>query len=121
MDEYTGSRIFGYGNETEQATVARHESTESQPRPEPPRKPPSATELLVWIQQCWNKPTISLRQLQIYAPRAIRDRATAISHAETLEKHAWLVPMRVHRRNRRVWRTPPAGATALPEDCSQET
>jgi hypothetical protein len=79
------------------------------------KSPPPAAELLVWIRQRWNKPTISLRDIQTYAPRAIRDRMTATNHAETLEKHGWLAPMKMHRRDRLVWRTPPAGATTLPE------
>src|SRR5262249_2073597 len=110
MDEYSGGKMFGYAEETEQA--------ESQPKPGPeqPQKLSSATELLVWIRQRWNRPTISLRDIQVFSPRASRDRATALKPAETSETHGWLAPMPVHRRDRRVWRTPPAGATALPED-----
>jgi hypothetical protein len=107
MDEYTGAKMFGYGNETEQATVARHESNESQPEPKPQKSPPTAQELLVWIQQCWNKPTISSRDIQVYGPAAIRDRATAISHAEALAAAGWLAETKAHRRDRRVWRLPP--------------
>jgi hypothetical protein len=85
------------------------------PKPERTRKPPPAQELLIWIQQCWNKPTISLRDIQIYGPRAIRDRSTAVRHAETLEKYGWLAPVRPRRRDQRVWRLPPAGATVIPD------
>jgi len=90
---------------------------EPKDRPEPERRksPPPAQELLVWIQQCWNKPTISLRDIQVYAPGAIRDRETATRHAETLEKYGWLAPVRPRRRDRRVWRLPPAGATVIPD------
>jgi hypothetical protein len=85
--------------------------------PERMRKLPPAAELLVWIRQRWNKPIISLRDIQTYAPRAVRDRMTATTYAETLEKHGWLAPVRSHRRDRQVWQTPPpAGATALPEE-----
>jgi hypothetical protein len=57
-----------------------------------------------------------LRDIQVYGPHSSRDHAAAVKHTATLEKHGWLSPMPVHRRDRRVWRTPPAGATALPED-----
>jgi hypothetical protein len=72
--------------------------------------------LLVWIRQRWNRPTISLRDIQVYGPRDSRDRKTATKHVEALERHGWLAPMQAHRRDRRIWRTPPTGATALPED-----
>jgi hypothetical protein len=114
MDEFSGAKMFGQTDE--QPMAARQENAESRPKPEQAQKLPLATELLVWIRQRWNKPTISLRDIMIFAPRAVRDRETATKHAEILEKHGWLAPMPVHRRDRRVWRTPPAGATALPED-----
>ena len=85
------------------------------PDPERTQKPP-AQELLIWIQQCWSKPIISLRDIQTYAPRDSRDRQSATKHVEALEQHGWLAPLRAHRRDRRIWRTPPAGATALPKD-----
>jgi hypothetical protein len=53
MNDFSGSRMFGYGDETKQP--------ESQPKPEPRKSPPPATELLVWIRRYWNKPTISLK------------------------------------------------------------
>ena len=83
--------------------------------PEQLRKPP-ALELLVWIRRHWNKPIISLRDIQTYAPRDYRDRQSATKHAETLEQHGWLAPLRPRRHDRRVWRTPPAWASELPED-----
>jgi hypothetical protein len=108
LDEaYSGRRMFGYRDETEQP--------ESQRKPGPGQKPIAAQELLIWIRRYWNKPTISLRDIMIFAPRAIRDREIATKHAETLEKCGWLAPIRSHRRDRRVWRLPPAGATALPD------
>jgi hypothetical protein len=92
-------------------------ATKPRYRPDPERalRPP-AQELLIWIQQCWNRPTISLRDIQTYAPRDSRDRRSATKHVETLEQHGWLTPLRAHRRDRRIWRTPPAGATEIPED-----
>jgi hypothetical protein len=107
MDEYSGSRMFGYGDETEQA--------ENQPKPVPKQKPPPAQELLVWIQRGWAKPTISLRDIVIFAPRAFRDKATELKQVEILVQHGWLVEIKAHRYDRRLWRTPPIGATALPD------
>src|SRR6516162_668877 len=103
MDEYSGGRMFGYGDETEKPVVARHVSNENQPKPEQTQKLPSATELLVWIRRRWNRPTISLREIQVYGPHSSRDHATAVKHTATLEKHGWLAPMKAHRRDRRVW------------------
>jgi hypothetical protein len=79
--------------------------------PERTRKPLSATELLVWIRRDWGKPTISLRDIQAYAPRALRDRETLLKRLEILAQHGWLVEIRAHRRDRRVWRLPPAAVT----------
>src|SRR6516165_8769368 len=53
--------------------------------PERTRKPLSATELLVWIRRDWGKPTISLRDIQAYGPRALRDRETLLKQLEILE------------------------------------
>jgi hypothetical protein len=82
--------------------------------PERARRLP-AQDLLVWIQRGWRRPTISLRDICTYGPPAIRKREAAATHAETLEKHGWLVEIQAHRHDRRLWRTPPAGATALPD------
>jgi hypothetical protein len=97
---------------------SHHETKpKDRPKPEQTRKPPPpAQELLIWIRRCWNKSTISLRDIMIFAPRSIRDRATAISHAETLARHGWLAEIKAHRRDRRLWKLPPAGATALSPD-----
>jgi hypothetical protein len=99
--------MFGYGDEPEQ------------PKPELERTrkpPPPAQELLIWIQQRWNKPVISLRDIQVYGPSAIRDRATAINHVEALAAAGWLAETKAHRRDRRVWRLPPSWTTS--GDCS---
>jgi hypothetical protein len=108
-DEYTGAKMFGYENKPEQPR------DENQPKPERPQKPLPTQELLVWIRRR-NRPAISLRDIQVYGPRASRERKTAISHLEALERHGWLAPMKPHRRDRRLWQTPPAGATALDQD-----
>jgi hypothetical protein len=100
------------------ANPFNHHGAEPKDRPEPKQtqKPLPAQELLIWIRRCWNKSTISLRDIQVYGPNAIRDRKTAISHAETLARHGWLAEIKAHRRDRRLWKLPPAGATTLPED-----
>jgi hypothetical protein len=108
MNEYSGNKMFGFGDETQQP--------ENQPKPERRKSPPPAQELLIWIQQCWNKPIISLRDIQVYGPSGIRDRATAVSHVEALAAAGWLAEIKAHRRDRRLWKLPPARANVLPED-----
>jgi hypothetical protein len=62
---------------TGESPFARHE-TEPKDRREPERaqKPP-AQELLIWIQQCWNKPVIALRDIQTYAPPRLQRSAVS--------------------------------------------
>jgi hypothetical protein len=78
---------------------------------EPERAPAAAPELLYWLQHNWTKPTISLREVQVYGPRAVRDRQSARTYAEALERQGWLVELKPHRRDRRLWKLPPAMAT----------
>jgi hypothetical protein len=73
----------------------------------------TTTELLHWIQHRWSKPFICLRDLQIYGPVACKDHATALRLAQTLEKQGWLKPVRAHRRDRKLWKTPRAIALGL--------
>jgi hypothetical protein len=110
------------GNATTKPVAARtgnpfsRHGGEPKARPEPARaqkSSPPARELLVWIQQCWNKPIISLRDIQVYGPSAIRDRATAISHVEALAAAGWLAETKAHRRDRRIWRLPPRTVAEL--------
>jgi hypothetical protein len=83
----------------------------AQPEPERTREPLPPQILLTWLRDNWSKPVISLRDLQVFGPRGIRDRKSALAHAETLERYGWLVPMKAHRRDRRLWMLPPARAT----------
>ena len=85
------------------------------PEPERTREPLPPQVLLTWLRDNWSKPVISLRDLQVFGPSGIRDRASALAQAETLERLGWLVPMKAHRRDRRMWMLPPARATALPD------
>jgi hypothetical protein len=115
MDEYSGARMFGYGDEREQPLGAHVENGEGRPEPARTRKPMQAQELLHWVQRIWRKPVVSLRDVCVFGPRAIRDRKSAIDQIEILVQHGWLVEIQSHRHDRRLWRTPPAGATALPD------
>jgi hypothetical protein len=80
--------------------------------PERTREPLSAQELLHWLQHNWGKPTISLRDIQKQGPRPIRDRRSAATYAENLEKQGWLIELKAFRRDRRVWRLSPAMVTS---------
>jgi hypothetical protein len=89
-EEYDGERMFGYGPESE--------LPESKPAPEvsPEQK------LLDWLQR-WNKPALSLRDILIHGPRALRDRETAISAAQVLTKNGWLQPVKSLRHDAHQW------------------
>jgi hypothetical protein len=106
MDEYSGGRMFGYSDETE---------PEKQPKPEPEQKPVSAAGLLRWLQRGWTKPTVSLRDICVFGPRSIRNKSSATRHVEALAQLGWLVEIKAHRYDRRLWRLPPAGVTTLPD------
>ena len=66
-----------------------------------PRKDPAQT-LLDWLQR-WGKPTICTRDSCIWGPSATRKRKSAIDAAEVLVRHGWLIPIKAHRHDRRVW------------------
>jgi hypothetical protein len=95
-----------------------HLKTKPKNRSEPERtqKPQPPQLLLNWLRDKWAKPVVSLRDIQVFGPYDIRDRKSAITYAETLERWGWLVPIQANRRDRRMWMLPPARATALPED-----
>ena len=59
-----------------------------------------AQKLLDWLQS-WNKNTISMREIHIYGPNAVRGRER--DWAETLMKYGWLVPAKKHRRDMHKW------------------
>jgi hypothetical protein len=64
---------------------------------------PSET-LLVWLVNCWPKPTITLRDIQCYAPNSVRDPADIINLTRTLTEYGWLVPAAAWRRDMKKWR-----------------
>jgi hypothetical protein len=75
-------------------------------RPPPIDKTPvkphaSAQRLLDWLQH-WSKPTIRARDICIYGPRP-RNRESAISSAEVLVRHGWLVPTKTRRYDSLEW------------------
>jgi hypothetical protein len=73
--------------------------------PAPAKQPHKSSQLLLdWILQHWNKSTISVREIGVYAPRAIREREIIINSAEALVRHGWLSELKAHRHDRRVWR-----------------
>src|SRR5262245_2507868 len=74
---------------------------EPAPAKQPHKSPPQL--LLDWLLQHWHKPTISVREIGVYGPGAIRDREIMIGSAETLVRHGWLSPLKAHRYDRRVW------------------
>jgi hypothetical protein len=90
--------------------------TEHEPEPERPKVPPSAHQLLRWIQRDWGKPVVSLRDIQTFAPGlTIRKREIALKLTRILVREGWLVPMKAWRHDRQVWRLPPPGANPIAE------
>jgi hypothetical protein len=86
---------------------------EHEPEPERPKVPPSAQQLLCWIQRDWGKPTISLRDIRAFGPHNVRDRQITLDLIKILVRQGWLVPMKAWRHDRQVWRLPPPGATPV--------
>ena len=72
------------------------------PAEEKTAQPDPAQKLLDWLQT-WNKPTICTRDICIWGPSATRKRKSAIDAAEVLVRHGWLIPIKAHRYDRRVW------------------
>jgi hypothetical protein len=87
--------------------------SKARPKPERTQKPLSAQELLYWLQHNWTEPTISLRDVQNRGPRPVRDRQSATRQIEALASQGWLVELKAHRRDRRIWRLPPAMVTRI--------
>jgi hypothetical protein len=62
-----------------------------------------AQRLLDFLQR-WPKDVISVRNIQQYGPRTIRDLRGAIDAAEALARHGFLNPVqKPARRDRREW------------------
>jgi hypothetical protein len=77
-------------------------------------------QLLYWLTNNWKKSTVSIRDLCVFGPRVTRNRKNATDLAETLAKRGFLLPIRAHRIDRRVWlvvrETEQMGG---PKDCSK--
>jgi hypothetical protein len=74
------------------------------PKAERTRKPP-AQALLDWTQR-WDKPTIRLRDIQVFGPLHMRKREAAIKQADVLVKYNWLIPVKpsTGRRDSVEWK-----------------
>ena len=64
--------------------------------------PPPVQKLLDWLRD-WPHPVIGVRDIVLYGPNSIRNRDHAISSAEILVGHGWLVPIEC-RRDTKWWR-----------------
>ena len=77
------------------------------PAPEKTTRPelslPPAQKLLNWLQQEWPEPAISAREIRRLGPRP-RDRKTTNDSTEILIKYGWLVPLKAHRYDRKLWK-----------------
>jgi len=65
---------------------------------------PQIELLLDWLVNRWGKDTVTLKEIRVYGPGVIRDGKIATSLAQELADRGWLIPVPVHRRNRREWR-----------------
>jgi hypothetical protein len=72
------------------------------PEKEPPEVDP-ANELLQWLVYRWARPTVTVRNICQFGPRAIRDRESALSLAEALVRTGRLIPVQTHRVDKREW------------------
>jgi hypothetical protein len=89
-EEFSGEMMFGYPEEKDQP------ESKSAPEVSPEQK------LLDWLQR-WNKPALSLRDILIHGPRALRDRETAIRATQVLIKNGWLQPVKALRHDAHQW------------------
>src|SRR5262249_24904938 len=67
---------------------------------QPPKDP--AQLLLDWLLR-QNRSTITLRQLRIHAPRAVRNRDSALKATDLLVQQGWLVPFSSKTRQNRPY------------------
>jgi hypothetical protein len=59
--------------------------------------------LLNWILNYWDERTISARDIYTYGPRCIQNLQDAVGVAEILVQQGWLIPVRAHRHDRKLW------------------
>jgi hypothetical protein len=72
------------------------------PEKGPPEVDP-ANELLQWLVYRWARPTVTVRNICQFGPRAIRDRESALNLAEALVRLGKLIPVQTHRADKREW------------------
>jgi hypothetical protein len=78
--------------------------------------------LLKWIREKWTGPTISLRDIYGRGPRSVHhDRQSALAQAEILERNGFLIPLKSHRRDRRVWKISIPATAAPPAQQAAES
>jgi hypothetical protein len=63
-----------------------------------------AGRFLNWLLNNWDADTISAYEIYTYGPRPIKNLKEAMSVAEILVQRGWLVPVRAHRHDRKLWR-----------------
>jgi hypothetical protein len=90
-EEFSGALLFGYPEEKDQ------------PEPKPALEVSPEQRLLDWLQR-WNKPVLSLRDILIHGPRALRDREIALIAAQALAKNGWLEPVKALRHDAHQWK-----------------
>ena len=75
------------------------------PQQEPTLQPVplAAGRLLDWLQHKWPQPTIRARDIYQYGPGATRDRESTLKLTEILVRRGWLVPMKTHRYDSKMW------------------
>jgi hypothetical protein len=73
------------------------------PTPTEPTREDQTTILLEWLIKCWPHPTIAARDINRSAPRALRDKETALRLAQNLVERGWLIPLKTHRYDRHQW------------------
>jgi hypothetical protein len=75
----------------------------SVPTPTEAAREDPTTILLEWIIKYWPRPTIAARDINRCAPRALRDKETALRLAQNLVERGWLIPLKTHRYDRHQW------------------
>ena len=72
------------------------------PIAEKTKQPDPAQLLLDWLQK-WREPSITPRQIRIYAPKYFRSQERVLDTAETLVRFGWLVPTKPRGKNAHEW------------------
>ena len=107
-DEGKGKSVFSrYIADIPETELREPEIVRRGPQPIiPPAhfKSSPSEKLLDWIINRWPEPTISARDICRCGPNSIRDRKSAVSLAEILVEHGWLIPIKTRRIDMREWK-----------------